>query len=198
MDNAGTPDSAAVNADPLSGELVRLREIHEDELDQLARWWSDPRVSATLTVGRPTPKPPGVVIEMLRRMSRNDDAGCALAVVARHTMQLVGYVDLFVERNHNRCARAGVMVGPDHMGNGYGTDALRIAVRFGFAELGLHRIDVTVLANNPAACEVMRRVGFIEEGRRRQAVYRSGAWHDEIMLSILRDEWHRTARDAAR
>ena len=58
-------------------------------------------------------------------------------------------------------------------------------LRYGFGELGLHRIELSVTGYNLRAIATYRRAGFVEEGRRRSAIFRSGAWHDEVRMAIL-------------
>ena len=73
-------------------------------------------------------------------------------------------------------------------------DAVRVLLRFGFDGLGLHRISLGVFAFNTRALHVYRELGFTEEGRIRDHWFRDGAWHDDVRMAILAEEW-RTARD---
>jgi hypothetical protein len=54
-----------------------------------------------------------------------------------------------------------------------------------FTGLGLHRIALTVFAFNERAIRSYRQVGFVVEGRAREAIWREGRWWDEIAMSIL-------------
>jgi RimJ/RimL family protein N-acetyltransferase len=78
--------------------------------------------------------------------------------------------------------------------------SVRTLVHYGFAQLNLHRVERGVFDFNVRAIAVYRKVGFVEEGRRRSAHYRSGAWHDEVKMAILRSEWKslRSEWDASR
>ena len=83
----------------------------------------------------------------------------------------------------------GIMLLRAHLGRGYGTDAMRLIVGFGFREVGLHRIQLGVYSFNPRAIAAYRKAGFIEEGRRREAIYHDGHWYDNVQMSILEHEW---------
>jgi RimJ/RimL family protein N-acetyltransferase len=109
--------------------------------------------------------------------------------VTKDSGELVGQAALFNIMAKDRCATLGIFLGPEHHGRGYGTDTVRTLVRYGFAQLNLHRIELGVFGFNTRAIAAYRKVGFVEEGRRRQAVYRSGAWHDDVRMAILRSEW---------
>jgi hypothetical protein len=58
-----------------------------------------------------------------------------------------------------------------------------------FTELGLHRVALTVFAFNERAVRSYRSVGFVLEGRAREAIWREGRWWDEISMSLLDSEW---------
>lgn len=77
-------------------------------------------------------------------------------------------------------------------GAGYGTDAAHTILRYGFRELGLHRVEGEMAEFNTAARRVMEKLGFREEGRRRQALYRSGRYWDSIIYGLLREEFQET------
>ncbi|MGI8909078.1 MAG: GNAT family N-acetyltransferase, partial [Rubrobacteraceae bacterium] len=63
---------------------------------------------------------------------------------------------------------------------------------YGFERLGLHRIGLSVFEFNAMAISAYERLGFREEGRMRQAIKRDHAFHDAILMSILRSEWQRS------
>ena len=90
-----------------------------------------------------------------------------------------------------RKARLGVMIGEkQYWSSGYGTDAMRAFLRFVFDEMNLHRVDLTVDADNQRAIACYRKCGFIEEVRLRQALYARGAHRDQLVMGILRDEFY--------
>lgn len=74
-------------------------------------------------------------------------------------------------------------------GKGYGTDAMRILLRYAFTELNLQRVSLTVFEYNPRAIRSYEKVGFKVEGRVRQFLNRDGQRWDMIFMGILRNEW---------
>lgn len=74
------------------------------------------------------------------------------------------------------------------MGRGYGTDAMHVIVKYGFREMGLHRIQLGVAPFDPAGLRAYEKAGFTEEGRDRDSVWHDGRWYDEVMMSILDHE----------
>src|SRR6185369_17646169 len=77
----------------------------------------------------------------------------------------------------------------DAWGVGHGTEATRLMINHAFAGLGLHRIGLTVFSFNERAIRSYRSVGFVVEGRAREAIWREGRWWDEISMSILDSDW---------
>ncbi|NDL59133.1 GNAT family N-acetyltransferase [Phytoactinopolyspora mesophila] len=183
--------STDINHASLTGEKVRLRALRDDDLPDLCRWWSDPAQAVYQTTHAPTPRPSADLIEMFRGWSKNDGSRWGFSVEAKGDAAFVGHVTLFGANIKDRCAEFAIIIGTEHQDRGYGTDATRLMVSYGFAELGLHRIELGVFGFNERAIAAYARAGFVEEGRRRAAVYRSGVWHDDVYMGLLRHEWER-------
>jgi RimJ/RimL family protein N-acetyltransferase len=174
---------------PLTGERLRLRELREEDLSDLVAWWQDPDVLVTQTSGPMHPRPADAIADQFRGWNRNAGVDAGLTVTTRDAGALIGHVALFGADAHNRTATFAIIIGPPHQGNGYGTEATRMMLRYGFAELNLHRIQLTVLGFNQRAIHTYEKAGFVEEGRDREAVFRSGRWHDQVRMSVLAREW---------
>ena len=101
----------------------------------------------------------------------------------------IGHVRFHTVDGHDR--RAAVAIGiddPARLGQGLGTEALRLALGFGFAT-GLHRVSVRVLASNTRAIACYRKCGFVEEGREREAAFVEGGWQDDLIMGLLDREF---------
>ena len=88
---------------------------------------------------------------------------------------LVGHIGLWGARPKDRCATLGIALGREYIGRGYGTDAMRVIVGYGFREMGLHRIQLAVAPFNPAGIRAYEKGGFTEEGRLGESVLHDGA-----------------------
>ena len=73
--------------------------------------------------------------------------------------------------------------------HGYGSEALNLILHFAFNEMNLHRINASVGADNPQAIHFLRKAGFVEEVRRRQALHLDGKYWDLIHMGLLKSEW---------
>ncbi|UPK76127.1 GNAT family N-acetyltransferase [Nocardioidaceae bacterium SCSIO 66511] len=177
----------------LEGERVRLRPLREEDLRHLETWWAEPAISV-LQQHDVRPRPEGSELDTFRRWSANDVPGQAgFCVVRRDEGTLLGHVTIFGADPKNRAGTFAIVLGPEHLGQGYGTEAVRLMVRYGFSEMGLHRIGLQTYAFNDRALATYAKAGFVEEGRRREAIFHDGEFHDEVQLGLLESEW-RTQR----
>jgi RimJ/RimL family protein N-acetyltransferase len=173
----------------LAGERVRLRGVREDEVATLARWEMDAGRSVTLN-DRVAPQSEAAAKEMIAKWSANegDTLGFAIETLDDPAV-LVGHVSVFKIQAKNRNAMIGIAIGREHIGRGYGTDAMRVIVGYGFRELGLHRIALSVAEFNQAGIRAYEKAGFTVEGRRRESALHDGRWYDNVLMSILDYEW---------
>jgi RimJ/RimL family protein N-acetyltransferase len=110
-----------------------------------------------------------------------------------HTLQddlLIGDVGLDGVRWNHGEAFVGIGIGDrEYWGKGYGTDAMRLILRYAFGELNLQRVSLNVFEYNPRAIRSYEKLGFIHEGRARGVLRREGQRYDLVFMGILRDEW---------
>ncbi|WP_433302330.1 GNAT family N-acetyltransferase [Actinoplanes sp. CA-030573] len=174
---------------PLIGARIRLREMRDEDLGDLVTWWQDPAVLTLQTSGPLLPRPGDALTEQFRSWGRNQGIDAGFTVTTRDQDTIIGHVALFGAEAHNRTATFAIIIGPPFQGQGYGGEAARLILAYGFRELGLHRIQLQVLGSNERAIHTYAKAGFVEEGRDREAVYRGGRWHDQLRMAILDREW---------
>jgi ribosomal-protein-alanine N-acetyltransferase len=80
------------------------------------------------------------------------------------------------------------------LGKGLGTKATKLILEYSFNELKLHRVDLRVLEYNERAIKSYEKAGFKQEGRERESAFIRGQWHDDIMMSILEQEFRQTSK----
>jgi RimJ/RimL family protein N-acetyltransferase len=182
---------------PLVSARLRLRELRDADLGDLVAWWQEPEVSVSQGSGPIHPRPAAAVAEQFRLWSGNQGTDAGLVVTTRAEGTVIGHVALFGATVHNRTATYAIMIGPPHQGQGYGTEATRMMLRYGFAELGLHRIQLGVMGYNERGINTYKKAGFIEEGRSRETIFRGGAWYDHVHMGILAHEWQASLKPTA-
>ena len=171
------------------GRSVRLRPLRGDDLPYLEQWWYDPSI-VVLQNHTVLPRPEGGVSEQFSQWSANTSSDAVgLSIELIDTEEFVGHVTLYGRNPINQSATLAIVLGPEFHGRGYGSDAVRLAVNYGFLQLGLNRIELQTWAFNTRGIASYAKAGFVEEGRRREAVFFNGRRHDEVIMAILRDDW---------
>ncbi len=171
----------------LTGALVILRAPSADDRSVLYEIEADLDSWEQRTGRPPRPTTRARFEQSFTKSLAEDAAGVSFVIEADGTA--VGKCDLFHFDELARSAEIGIALHPSARGRGYGTDALRVTVRFGFQRRNLHRIYLSALASNLAAIAAYRKVGFVEEGRLRQSAWVDGGFQDELRMAVLRPEW---------
>jgi len=89
----------------------------------------------------------------------------------------------------NRDPQLGITIAKPFWDKGYGTEVMAWARDHAFNDLGMHRISLGVFGHNARAQKVYKRIGFVEEGRKRSAIWVNGKWEDVILMAITEDDW---------
>ena len=111
-----------------------------------------------------------------------------LATTLRTDGRQIGGVGLRVDEQHQN-AELGYWLGIAYWGQGYATEAGREMLRYGFQDLGLHRIFASHFGHNPASGNVLRKLGMRHEGCQREHLRKWDRFVDSELYGILRQEW---------
>ncbi len=171
------------------GQLVRLCSPRPDDAELLSRWSEDGEYRRLADTDAPRPMP----VEYFRERDESVDVDPHNVEFRVRTVaddRLVGFVAVSGIEWANRHGWLAVGIGdPNDRRRGYGTEAVALALRYAFHELGLHRVSLDVIATNLPALRLYRGVGFVEEGRLRERVLREGQEVDLILMGLLSRDW---------
>jgi RimJ/RimL family protein N-acetyltransferase len=183
-----------MSAELLRGSLVRLAAPNaETDADTIAGWSRDPEYLHLLNSNVPRPSSARAVnadmAEMLGAEKPNERE--FLFVIRKLAAdQLIGFIDLEINQWAQRDAWIAIGIGPRALwGQGYGSDAMRVLMRYAFTELNLARLTLNLFAYNERAQRAYLKAGFQVEGRQRDRLRRGSRRYDMIFMGILRDEW---------
>ncbi len=177
----------------LRGARVLLRPLASGDLRRCVKWFSDPQVTQFL--GRNVPVTLAEEERWFRDyLRRGDEQIFAIEVDGRH----VGNLGLHkVDRVHRK-ADVGIVIGETtYWSRGYGTDAMRAALAYGFDHLGLNKVSLDVLEDNLRALRSYEKCGFVREGVHREDVFKDGRFLNVVRMSILAREFREQPRTAA-
>ncbi len=175
----------------LTGNKVVLRPVKRSDMPYLLKWFNDPEVIQYLGAYLPmTEMAEEKWIESLATTRASSYVAFIIEAVEKDGNRPIGDIALFDIEAKDHHAGFGIAIGEkDCWSKGYGTEAARLLINYGFEQLNLHRIDSGALAFNERSIRMHRALGFTEEGRRRELVFKNGKFHDAVLFGILREEW---------
>jgi RimJ/RimL family protein N-acetyltransferase len=181
----------------LEGKRIYLRPIDMKDMEAFFRWFNDPELRRFLLMPFPTTRM--AEKEFIDRMTGLKD-GVVLSIIVKKGDRLIGNVSLLKLNMIHRSAELGMAIADLSMtSRGYGTEAVALVLGYAFGTLNLHRVELLAHDFNARARGAYKKLGFREEGRKRHSYFCDGKYHDDIMMSVLEDEWKkkRTGQRAA-
>lgn len=172
----------------LAGERLRFRELREPDLPHLSAWWNDP-AQGVLQQDRVAARPEDYVAGLFRTWSKNESSSGFGYSIVNPGERLIGHISVWGISVPERIATMAIIIGPEFQNQGLGREALRLGLRIVFGEMGAHKTELQTWAYNARAIHLYTSLGFVEEGRRRAAVYHRGAFHDQVLLGLLEEEY---------
>jgi RimJ/RimL family protein N-acetyltransferase len=172
---------------------------HEKDAEIESRWTHDAEYLRLLSLEPALPQSATQLKKRYEKIEKDQNEKKDLfyfTVRMRSDDRLVGYARLYWIEWSNAGGFIQLGIGdPSDRRHGYGTEVLRLLLRYAFDELNLYRLTAVIPEYNPVALRLFSQAGFVEEVRRRKALERDGRRWDVIHLGILHDEWD--ARQAA-
>ncbi len=168
------------------GENVYLSPVNPDDVEIYTKWMHDPEIAQfmhfrTQLVSLPSER---------RMLEQFTDGGYVFAIVRKDDDTLIGNVGLANFDNIARRATLGIFIGEsDNHSRGYGAEAIRLILEYGFNTLNLHNIELTTHEDNARAYACYKKAGFREYGRRRDGTFKHGRYMDYICMDILEHEF---------
>lgn len=124
--------------------------------------------------------------DMLKELAKQHTYG----IVTLEDEQLIGNCGAFAVDHMRRTCEVGIFIGnQEYWGKGYGSEALGLLAGYLFDYLNMHSIFLRVYSFNKRAIRSYEKLGFRIVGTRREVVPREGAWHDEVLMDLLEDEF---------
>ncbi|MDM1348439.1 GNAT family N-acetyltransferase [Myroides marinus] len=167
----------------IKGKKVILRAIEEKDLELLHKWANDPEINYMLGGWHfPTSmNDQNKWFESLNVGSLNQRFA-----IETEELGLIGTINLVNINWKDRRGFTGMLLGDKDMrGKGYGVDAIMTMNRYAFEELGLQRLDGTMISYNEASINVYtKKCGWVIEGIKKNAYFRKNEWWDEVVVGI--------------
>ena len=177
-----------MNLELLRGTKVRLSALSKDDAATISRWFGDVGYLRLQDTNLALPKSQAQIAADLELAKSSNTIVFAIRTVSDGA--LIGTVGFFEIEWANQVAWLGMGIGERNAWDqGYGTEALHLALQYAFDELNLHRITLTVIAYNERAIALYEKAGFQREGVFREFGQRDGRRYDMYLYGLLRSEW---------
>ena len=173
----------------IKGKVVTLRALELDDLSLLTKWSNSPEIWYNLG-GWHFPYSSLSTQEYIKNIDNNNMKFQNFAIETKE-MGFIGTTNLVDIDWKNRTATNGIMLGDvDTRGKGYAMDAALTIMRYAFKELGLNRLSGEILDyNNRSIGLSTKKCGWKIEGRRAEATYRDGKYHDQVLIGITHKQY---------
>ncbi len=172
----------------LIGERVKLVAADSKNIPVFLKWFNDMEILQYVSGYGPLTRE----AEEEWFASLKDRKNTVLfSIVVKADEILIGNCSFEIDWK-NRVGLAGIVIGEKEYHNkGYGTESLKLMIQYAFDELNLNRMELEVYSHNPRAKSCYEKVGFKQEGKRRQAIFKNGRYQDAIGMGLLKEEWEK-------
>lgn len=172
-------------AGTFSHEGLHLRTIEPGDLLKIAALRNDESTWTQLT----DPRPLGPADQKAWYESLGSRSGKLYFVAYSDQIPFIALVRMDEIDHLNRSIRVGADVLVELRGKGHGKAIYRTVLKYCFDQLNMHRIWLAVLGTNEHAKALYSKMGFMEEGRYRKAIFRNGEYVDYVLMSVLKEEY---------
>ena len=174
----------------LEGDRVRLRAYTKDDLSAARDFLNVPKIAESLRPGTPYPLRMEDEHKWYDSFGPMNEKEYNFAIERTEDELYIGGCGFAKVDWKNSYVVVGIFLGLEYCGQGYGADAMQVLMRFAFEEMNVNKVQLDVFSNNERAICCYLKLGFMEEGRLRQTVFRRGKHHDTVVMGILREEWN--------
>ena len=172
----------------MRGTMVTLRELRASDATSLFAMLTTEEVSRFIS-------PPPTTVEGFERFIawtlRMRDLGsyACFAVTVGDSDTAVGIFQLRELDPGFGTAEWGFAIGSEFWGTGAFADGAALLVRFAFETVGVHRLEARAAVKNGRGNGALRKIGAVQEGVLRRSFLKNGEYHDQVLWSILDEDW---------
>jgi RimJ/RimL family protein N-acetyltransferase len=172
----------------IKGKKVTLRAIEEKDLELLHKWSNDPEINYMLG-GWHFPSSLQDQMSWFKSLSVNSTN--QRFAIDTEELGLIGMANLVSINWKDKNAFHGMLLGDKDMrGKGYGVDTIMAMSKFAFEELGLERMDGSMISFNEASIGVYtKKCGWKIEGEKKNAYFRKNQWWNQIIVGIQKEDY---------
>lgn len=173
----------------IEGERIYLSPVNIDDAEIYAKWLNDRKVTDGI---HNTSRVMGIENEREWLQNTLSKGRFIFSIVLKENDTLIGNCGFADCNLIDRIGTLGIFIGEEeYRNNGYGAEALKLLLDYGFNILNLHNISLGVFSFNERAIACYKKIGFKEYGRRHECYYLDGKYHDEIFMEVLKSDYRK-------
>jgi ribosomal-protein-alanine N-acetyltransferase len=172
----------------LSSSRITLRELQIEDAPTLFAMLSSEEAARFISPPPTSVDGFGRFIEWARTERENGNYIC-FAVVPEGMTRAVGLFQIRALDPAFGVAEWGFAIGSEYWGTGAFAEAARMVIAFAFETVGVHRLEARASVANGRGNGALRKIGAVQEGVLRRSFLRHGQYHDQVMWSLLAEDW---------
>lgn len=170
---------------------IKLRALTKEDIDLTLRWNNQDDIRE-LYLGHPFPINREMEEKWYDKILISNFPTTIFGIELISESKLIGITILKNINFINRSAEFAIYIGDkNERGKGYSYEATILTMKFGFLDLGLNRLFLKVIRKNKTAISLYEKCNFFKEGVLREAIFKNGKFYDEIIMSILKEEFEK-------
>lgn len=173
----------------LIGENVELNAVEDEDFMSIRNWFNDAYFLRFYDMIPAMPMSQEKVKSVLQYYDESENR-FLFAIREKETGKIIGLAGFDDVLWSNGTATVFIGIGETvHQGRGFGKEAMKLLIDFGFNELNFYRIQLNVISYNEKAIKMYEKLGFVREGAYRQLIQRDGSRYDLYLYGLLKNEW---------
>jgi RimJ/RimL family protein N-acetyltransferase len=173
----------------LNGNVVYLKKLDKEYIEEYWENFKNASIETMIFTGSAQAFNKTEIENYIDRVAA-DSERVDFLIFSKQDNKLVGEVVINEVDRNNRCGNIRILINrKDDFSKGYGTEAMILALNYGFGMFNLHRIELEAYPFNNRAIHVYEKIGFRREGIRRDGAYYNHKYYDMITMSFLENEF---------
>ena len=170
----------------LKGKNINLRVLEKEDLPLIVDWFNDPYF-----FGKFNPILQASKFDLEKSFENHHSSNYRSFLIVKKDSSKIGYINYFdvIWDGIGNLVTIAYSLIPTERGKGFGTEAAQLMVDFLFLSRNIPCIQATIHIDNVASQRVLEKVGFKKEGIIRKRFFIQGQWVDQVLFSILKEEW---------
>lgn len=179
----------------LESQRLRLRQMTSADAEGVFQIFGDPAVTALTDFG--TAQTLEKAADIIQMFAEDYAAGESIrwGITWKEANRVIGTCGLFAFDHQSQRAEIGYDLAQKYWRQGIMHEALDCLIRYAFGTIGLHRVEAIIDPNNQPSRNLLKKLGFQEEGILRERFFKGGIYYDDMYLGLLRRDYRINVQD---